>query len=101
MLVLDDAVLFSITRINQSYHTVKIAVNENYTTTPGQLAALDLDLGFDPSQISIDPTTLTYPSGFNGLAGEIDAVDGIWVLGGFAFPSIELSGDAIFEFEMK
>lgn len=101
MLVLDDAILFSITRINQSHHTVKIAVNENYTTTPGQLAALDLDLGFDPSQIRIDPTTLTYPSGFNGLAGEIDAVDGIWVLGGFALPSIELSGEAIFEFEIE
>ena len=101
MLIPNNAISLTISRIDQSRHTVKIAVNENYTTTPGKLAALDLDLGFDPTQISIDPTTISYPSGFIGLAGEIDAVVGIWVLGGFALPSIELSGEAIFEFEIE
>ena len=79
-------------------YTVQIFVNDGFTAKAGELGSLALEFGFNPTQMSVDDTSLNFSTGFTGLSGAMDSTAGSWSLGGYALPSITALNEPILEF---
>jgi hypothetical protein len=66
---------------------------------PDNLSSFALDLGYDPSEITIVENSISFTSGIVGAGGEVSKTPGSLSLGGIALPAVTDLTQSIFEFE--